>query len=462
MTTTILDNATWRATARSSNAAIGVSSFLAILKILVVALFCQVWFPVSGFTVRFEDIVTFFLLGSLLLPVLLTGTLRYRRSILHLPLLLWGGAVLLGVGVTLLSPFDGATKKDALVNGVRLALALGLFFVVYQHPAPAERKLNAVVSAMVIFSFITTSVALLQMGYWDGWLPFTLPEVLTTFKEGANTQQGRELFALYLGDTGSHTWSSALAMQALLVWLLGRHARNPWRKGAAWLYFGLLVFILIRVSVRNSILGLFVAIIGSELLGKKPARDLALRMLRPLVVLTLTAAVLVALFALAPDLYYIERVRQAIPTFENGQLVISGGSNVYGRLDYWATALKIFADSPIVGGGFYSYQTLSGLYMTESIVHAHNSYAQTLAELGIIGAFALSVLIVTIGYYLAYTRRYFLQRTPGAYWWQMVAGSFIFLAFAAIFGNPIWSPNHIAFRMILLGVLASVVRGRAK
>jgi len=432
-----------------------------MLGLFTVLLFCQLWFDVAGFTVRAEDVLALVLLGLLLLQVLLTGKLRYYRNPLNIPLLLWCVVLLMGVGITLLSPVDGVTKKDALVNGIRLVLAVGMFFVVVLHPALAEKKLKAVMAAVVGFSLITTAVALLQIGYWDGWLPFHLPSTLTTFKEGANTAPGREIFALYLGDTGSHTWSGALAMQALLVWLVGRYAKYPWRKWVAWLYFGLLVFILIRISVRNSILGLFVAIVGLEVL-RGQTRYMVNRILRLAGVMIGVVMLLYVLLYAAPDTYFIERIRQAVPRFENGELVIHRGSNVYGRLDYWAAALEMFTSSPLVGKGFYSYSELSSLFFPDRIPHAHNSYMQTLAELGLIGAGALGWLMVSIVWYLHRSRRYFKPQEPGRLWWEFVVGSLLFLAFTMLFSNTFWSPSYVAFRMIGLGILVSLVEEKMR
>lgn len=428
------------------------------LALFTVLLFCQAWVDVLGFTVRAEDVLALLFVGGLLMPVILTGKLRYYRNPLNLPLVLWCGVILMGVSITLLGPFDGEIKKNALINGVRLILAVGMFFVVQRHPAPAVAKLKAVQSAIIVFSGVTTTVALLQMAHWDGWLPINLPDVLTTFKEGANTEQGREIFALYIGDTGSHTWSGALAMQALLVWLIARHEKNPWRKGAAWLYFGLLFFILIRISVRNSILGLFVTIIGLELVRRQRARDFVLGLIRPALIVIAVAITLFILFSIAPDSYFIERVRHAVPRFENGELVISRAGHLHGRLEFWATALDIFAQSPLFGGGFYSFSTLSGVYGPQSIVHAHNSYLHTLAELGLFGGGALILLLVSTSYYMLRTRRHFRLRTLGSFWWEFVTGSLLFLVFSALFSNTLWSPNHVVFRMVILAVLASLSR----
>jgi O-antigen ligase len=164
----------------------------------------------------------------------------------------------------------------------------------------------------------------------------------------------------------------------------------------------------------------------------------------------------------APDTYFIERIRQAVPRFENGELVIHRGSNVYGRLDYWAAALEMFTSSPLVGKGFYSYSELSSLFFPDRIPHAHNSYMQTLAELGLIGAVALGWLMMNIVWYLHRSRRYFKPQEPGRLWWEFVVGSLLFLAFTMLFSNTFWSPSYVAFRMIGLGILVSLVEEKMR
>lgn len=426
-----------------------------LLGLFVGLLFCQVWWDFAQITVRTEDVLAIVLISNLILPMLLTGKLRLPRNPLNLPLIVWSITISLGVLITLLSPFDGVTHKDALVNGARLVLGIGMFYVVVAHKTPANTKLKAIVASILAVSIATTTVALLQIGYWDGWFPLRLPDVLVTFKEGANTEKGREIFALYIGDTGSHTWSGMLAMQALLVWVVLRYVKRRWMRILTLLYFSVMVAILVRISVRNSILGLLIAIAGVEVLR---GRCFTGKIIRIVVIALAGAGLLLSLFYLAPDAYFIERIRQAIPRFEGGKLVVHPGSNVYGRLDYWSAAVKIFASAPLTGTGFYSYRVLSGLFLPYEIVHAHNSLFHTLAEFGLIGLIVLVWLTASTICLLYRIRRVLGPGELLVFWWEFVTGSLLFSAFVSMFDNHLYLPTPVAFRLVALGVLVSLAK----
>jgi O-antigen ligase len=438
---------------------VGVPVSLLPVALLVVLHFCQAWWEVVGFTIRSEDVLILLIWGGIALRTLAVGKLRYYRHVLNLPLLLWCGVLLFGVGITLISPFDSVTKKDALVNGFRLVLAVSTFYVMYNHPASARSKMRVVISVVLGFSVITTLVSLLQIGYWDGWLPFSLPPLLTEKAPGANMQPGREIFGLFVGDTSGHTWSGMLALQALLVFLYARYSRNPVRRWAGWGYFGLLVLILLRTAVRNSLLGLFVAIVGLSILRSCHPVQLLLKLF---LLGVLAIGLMVAAAYLQPDSYFVRRALAAVPQFVDEKLVIDRASSVYGRLDYYALALRLFSQRPLTGYGFYSYQALSGRYLSRPTVHAHNSYLQTLAELGIPGVVALVWLMLNVGLYFQHTKQFFRRERPVRLWWEFVTGSFILLAFTMLFSNTLWSPNSVALRMIVLGVFASLMREKRR
>lgn len=428
------------------------------LRLIIILLFSQVWRDIGGFTLRMDDLVALAMAGWWLLPSLQTGVFHYYRSRLNKPLALWMFAIAVGTGVTLAGSFAPVVKQDALVNGVRLLLALSLYFVVNNHPLPVERKIRIFFSTIIIFSFITSFVALLQIAHWSGVLPFSLPSVLTTFKPGADTELGREIFALFLGNTGTHTWSSMLAMQALAVWLVSVILRKRAYRLAGLAYFLVLCLILVRTSVRNSILGLGIAIFTILFVFGLRSRFPVNRVVKPLLLVGGAALGVVILLALAPQSYFLERIIEAIPRITSAGLEIDRGSNIVGRIDYTANALLIYRAYPVLGGGFGSYQTLSGTIGSISIIHAHNSFAQTVAELGTLGGLALLWLIWAIIRCLRDAPPRQGASPAKVQIWYFTIGAMMFIVFTAFFSNPFWEPNQVAFRMILLGILTHIQR----
>lgn len=429
---------------------VGFSISLLPMALLVMLYFCQVWWEVAGFTVRSEDVLILLICGGIALRTLAVGKLRYYRHALNRPLLLWCGVLLFGVTLTLLSPFDSVTKKDALINGFRLVLAFSMFYVMYNYPAAARSKMRVIISVVLGFSVITTFVSLLQIGHWDGWLPFSLPPLLTEKAPGANTQPGREIFGLFVGDTSAHAWAAMLALQALTVFVWARRSRQISKKWLGLGYCGVLVLILLRMAVRNSFFGLFAALGGIGLLRSTKSRYPLNRLLKPLMFVSAIALLVLGLLFLAPDTYYVERARAAIPKVEDGRIVAKRASSIYGRLDYYRVAWQMFQDSPLVGHGFYSYQALSGSYGRET-VHAHNSYLQVLAESGIIGAIGFGWLLVRIvrETWVIWKRRFYdVEMVLGQ---ELLLGTLIYMLFTAIFANTFGVPQQIGFLMLLLG-----------
>ena len=71
------------------------------------------------------------------------------------------------------------------------------------------------------------------------------------------------------------------------------------------------------------------------------------------------------------------------------------------RLTYWVTALRMFGDSPITGTGPGTWVIQRSSFTTASepdyyIPHAHNIEVQTLAELGLLGAVAAIVVVMSV------------------------------------------------------------------
>lgn len=431
--------------------------FTKYLALLTSLFFVQIWPNVAGFTIRLEDILILILLTVLFLWVLAHGKLCYYSSFLNAPLLAWSGVIALATCLTLLLPFSAEVKKDALVNSTRLIFAVSLFYVAYNYPIPVTSKIKVVFYTILGISFVTTSAALLQIAYWDGWLPFSLPSILTEFKEGANTAPGREIFALYIGNTGSHTWSGMVALQAILVWFWSQSSKHKLYRIAGLFYFVLLAVILVRISVRNSILGLFIAVLVMYVITALHSRYAINRLVKPTFVVAGAITGIVMLYIVGTEYYFTLRILQALPQFEDGQIIISRASNIYGRIDYISAAITIFKKYPILGGGFYSFETLSNALTGVVAVHAHNSYFQTLAELGIVGVIILAWLVSAIVLFLVSTHRSLNYNRQNALLWQVTTTYLIFLAYTGMFSNTFWSPAHIGIGMLLLGLLAAAV-----
>lgn len=428
------------------------------MAILVCLLYVQVWPDIGGFTVRMEDILMIAMWAAVLSRGCLTGRLHFRRDPLDGPILSCILALAVGVVASLAWPYDSETHKDAIVNGTRLILACSVFLLVRLWPGSARQKWWLFVRAVLGVSVLTTIVSLAQIAYWDGWLPLTLPSWLIEFKPGANTTRGREIFALFVGDTGAHTWAGMLALQALLVWLLAWHVRLRGQRIALLVYFVILALILVRISVRNSIVGLALAALSLVILKPVRYRRPAEFPVRSLLLLLLAMVLLMAVLTIAPESYFVERVLQAIPRLEDGRLVVSRGSNIYGRIDYAIAAWRMFCAHPLLGVGFYGYQPQSVKYLGDSVVHAHNSYLQTMAELGVLGFSALVWLGYRLGRRLTLVWRDAMRARETRLVWSMTTGVALFLAITAFFSNPLWGPQYVAMMAYTASILVEFSR----
>jgi O-antigen ligase len=433
------------------------------LGLVIILLFSQFWFDVRGRTIRSIDLVLIIMVISWLRPLLTTGRIRYVKSRLNPPMLAWVSVILLGMVVAQFRPLSDLSRQDAVVNAIRLALSVSLFFIVSQSTKHIEHKSKTVFITVISFSLITTFVSLLQIGYWGRWLPIDLPDILTTFKSGANQAQGREIFGLFVGNTGTHVWSAMLAMQALTVLVASITTHQRLYRYGGLLYFLLLTMILVRTSVRNSTLGLGVAVFLLMMLLAWKSRFPFNRLAVPVITIFGAGILIVALLSFDSDQYFIQRVVQAIPRLGSEGVFIDRASNIYGRLDYMRVALLIFSQYPFLGGGFYSYAWLSNsLGGLVNISHAHNSYIQALAELGLNGFLVFCWLLWQVGRLLVVSSRGIaFRQVDERRIWYLSFVTLVFLLFTALFANPFWEPNEVGFFVILVAVLEQYSRERS-
>lgn len=426
-----------------------------ILTTVAILLFCQLYFSVSGFTIRSEDILLsiFWVFSGLL--SLSRLRLPKLQDPLAISILLWMLILITGVIVTLFQVFTIETKKDAVINSYRLILMASLFYIAYYISSYVCLTLRSIFKTVFWFSFLTTAISLLQIGYWDGWLPLQLPSFLTEYRDTPHFAVGREIFALFISDNNAHVWSVMLTMQIFTILFMNLTFKRPVIiRTLVFLYIGLLIMILLRLSVRNSILGFIGATIGWLLIQVNHNKYLFNRIVKSLAIISGVIIGGATIMYILPESYIIDRIRQAVPRIEGGMLIFDNRSNIYGRFEYWQIAWEIFLRQPLIGGGFYSYAERSVFWTGDPIVHAHNSYIHTLAELGIIGIIGLAWL----GWQL-FLLLQFLWRTKTNEQYIVVGRNILtctllFLSITALFGNPFFSTNQIGFAAILAGCLA--------
>lgn len=83
-----------------------------------------------------------------------------------------------------------------------------------------------------------------------------------------------------------------------------------------------------------------------------------------------------------------------------------------GRWDYWANALKMFSDFPLFGTGLGTFKYAYFLYGKEAalISHAHNEYAESLADMGLLAFVVFIALLALLAFSLL--RMWVARRHP--------------------------------------------------
>jgi len=429
-----------------------------LFYVLIASLFAQIWFDVLGFTIRLEDLIA----SVFVFLILLRLNNGYRlKKINRLDAIITWFAFILIIAIlnTLLSSYSVQAKKDALINGIRIILCLLSFFVAYDLIKNKIINLKGILKLVIGISFFTTAISLLQILYWDGLLPFELPSILTTLKEGANVEQGREIFGLYVGDTGSHKWSAMLSIQILVVFFYMNTEKKRGLKILWWGYLSLMFYILLRISVRNSILGVLISIVAVLFLNNLPKRKFNFKDLSKAIgVISISIITVIGIVMILPeDNFYVQRFLSAIPKFGPEGIEIDRASNIVGRIYYWYFAWTLFIENPILGSGLYSYEYLSMEYSAMPTVHAHNSYFNYLAETGIVGFISLVVLLIFIFKKIWKLRRVPFISRAFITAQNVLLASFIFIIFTSFFGNTLYQTPELMIRFILLGSVLSYI-----
>lgn len=301
----------------------------------------------------------------------------------------------------------------------------------------AVRLALVIVFLLVVYSAIRTA-ADLRLIAWA----FLVGTALTTVYGFA---AGRYVEGRFTGGMSDANFlaSALVASFAIAGFLLAVEKRTSLRL----LLFGslgLFVVALVLTQSRGGLVALAVTLVAACFLAG-PFRTRAL--VTALVVVTAGIG-FYGLFASAP-------IRDRATSIS--------GSESAGRSDAWRVALAITADNPVAGVGLNNYPIVQGTYITESVnletvrlfrkirLATHNTYLQTLSELGVVG---LGLFLALLG--VSVTTALTALRSLGDLRTEAVARGLVVGIIGLLVAYVFLSGTFEKQLWLLLGVLAAI------
>ena len=324
---------------------------------------------------------------------------------------------------TLWSPFHGPALKRWIKDVGDLVMVL--LVVTDTQPIVALRRLYSRVG-FVLFPFSIPLIRYTDLG--RGFDPDGNP-----MNTGVTTNKNSLGVIVYLISLGA-LWN----FYALL-----KDKQAPYRRSRLLAQGTLLMFGVALLQMAHSATSIFCFVLGA---GLMLATNLQVVRKRPSRVNAICMGILLA---------------GALTMLSGGQSVVTGAlgrkSDLSGRTDIWAASIAS-ADSPVFGTGFESFwnansvkvaHILSGvgfLYMPD-LVSAHNGYLQVYLDLGWVGVFLISFILIQG--YLSASKAFRRNRELGslllAY---IVTGAFYNITEA---GFRLLSPSWIFLLLAVVG-----------
>lgn len=370
-------------------------------------------FAVVGGSLAYSFRFVSFLDAKLLLfavsALLLALVVLRRETVIHVPHVFVPVFAAAAVSVALHVWATSAVPAYSVEWSVQLSL-VALLAVVVANTAPENgHRIEGVVVASAV------AVAAVGLGQYAGLLRWWFPEF---------PYYPQRMYSVF----GNQDLLGGYTAFGLVV-LAGMHARD--RQRAWWRLAGLAV-LLATLGLSASRSAWLAAAIGLGLVAYR-SRDRR-RLAVPLALLTV---ITVSVVAIAPETT-VQRVQR---TFSEDDF----GGHV--RLWFWAGAVRMTADHPVLGVGAGNFQYESPRYLGQALyssgpeghvsnqvhtLHAHADVLELLAEFGVVG--------IVLGAWLA-------RSLP---WRDPVAGPGIvaYLAFGAL-NTTVHSPPHVLAFLLL-------------
>jgi len=370
-----------------------------------------------------------------------------------------------------LFPAESAFTLNRAVGVITLVGALGLRALRVEPRPPRLERFDVLVLALISVAFLSvlvkgsyqwTSSSLWDfvMGYavywmmvdrittWKGLRLVLWVMLICTLVAGIPTivmvlrsplpETVRRVYGLQQVNTmGRQGWVAI----ACVLWLAER-----WRKGklALFLLIPVLAIIVLLSGSRTALLSLVavLAVLGWTLRGKGPS-------LGTMILLLLIASAVVAATDLAPA-----AVQRALDFSPVSSAALGGAEQSLDRLATTMAAIRMFLDSPLLGVGFGGFRDHLFAYTRTQFWRAphvaHNVFASTLAETGLLG-----FVVLLLVYYEAFRPLRASAAQRGSEDWRAIA-----YVSAILIGNNVISAlaggAYIDREMFIVFALATI------
>jgi putative inorganic carbon (HCO3(-)) transporter len=335
------------------------------------------------------------LIGAATFGLMLLHMAVQKRSIrlAHAPqnfLMLWFfAAVIMSRVATLYAP--------GVMDATMEFLAIVMMYFLIANLVTTPRRLGIVINLLVILTIVLAAQGIVQ--YFTG-----------TGFGGQETYEGRIQAVGIFSDPND--LGLALVMVLPFVFLKLIEPAKPWQKLFAFIGLSVLAYALYLTQSRGGIMafGALMMILFARSMGKVLGYGVG-------------GVAMLALFVLGPRM-------STISTEE---------ASAYGRIQAWGIGIDLFEQFPLFGVGY-------GNYTEYHFRTAHNSYVLCMAELGIFGFFAWTMLIYlsiknagqianllraqkqrTLAVYVDTVRYSLIAYCLGAYWLSRTYSELLFI-----------------------------------
>lgn len=315
--------------------------------------------------IRYTQIAAVIAVLSGLFNGLITKKLHFEKNILHFPIAVLVGWMLLSF-IWAVSVYLGIKEFLLILYGVVI------FFLTINN-VKDEKTLNTALKIWIIAGLLCALSGIVEL------ITTTLP-ALKGLSSGTIKHWGEPIRISGLKE-GPHRLGFLLNVCLMItVPQLIISGSRKYKLFLGFCIFSMLI-VLINTMSRSTWIGCFIGIACCSFYSKRLAKIFFISCL----------VVFVLFVALAPD-----ALQHAVVERFKGMLDPMQTQSIAGRASVWEAGMKMFKDRPVTGVGIGSFSALATQYGSVHLEAPHNVYLFFLSEFGLIGLSIFLALIFTI------------------------------------------------------------------